>query len=96
MAHYLPCVENMHMPRGVRKIYLHSLRRIWFDFDCIAPSRRPVRTYARLKAQVGEATWTLARATKTFLAHKWDEAEAAVTLEYQRFVDRLELIVHSE
>jgi len=96
VAQYLPCVgnNNKYMPSSVRRTYMSSLRRIWFDFDCTAPVRRPVRTYARLKAEVEEATWALARATKTFMAHKWNEPQAALAVEYDNFVERLEIIVH--
>ncbi len=89
ISQYLPCHT---LCSAMRKPYLLALRRIWFDFDCLAHTRRPIRTYARLKAQIEEASWALARATKSMLQQR-DPNDVVTADSYVEFVNSLNLIV---
>ncbi len=91
ISQYLQCST---MGDDIREVYTQALRRIWFDFDCLAHARRPVRSYARLKAQITEASWSLARATKVFLDHRNEEKDEILLTEYETLVRAMEIVVN--
>lgn len=51
----------------VHRRFVWALAKTWFHFDAWASRRRPVRSWQRLRREMEDRTWILARATVEFL-----------------------------
>jgi hypothetical protein len=54
---------------AIRDHLMHVLTQVWYNFDIIANSRRPIKSYSRLKRDLHETSWALVEATVTFFGY---------------------------